>query len=109
MWWESGSENKESDAGGGNDVPVVPVPVLVPSQSVPPTNRQASPMPVVVPDVQDLKEQFQQQQNIITQIKETLKQNESQLSSKEKQVEVSFQLKIEIGLCKTHFGLQVLA
>lgn len=85
MWWESGSDKKESEAGESSDnIPITPL--LIPSQSTP-TIQRSSPLPIVVPDVQDLKEQFQQQQNIITQIKETLKQNESQLSSKEKQVE----------------------
>ena len=85
MWWESGSDIKESEAEESHDnIPVTPL--LVPSQSTP-TIQRASPLPILVPDVQDLKEQFQQQQSIITQIKETIKQNESQSTSKQKQVE----------------------
>ncbi|KAL0268769.1 UNVERIFIED_CONTAM: hypothetical protein PYX00_010585 [Menopon gallinae] len=87
MLWES--DNKDDPNEGGRVPNTNPLhqsvtPVLVPMQSGTRTVHQT--VPIVVPDVEELKEQFQQQQNMLTQIKETIKENESQLSSKGKQV-----------------------
>lgn len=84
MLWDPASDEKDGE-GEQHNVPVTPI--LVPLQNTPTTTEQN--VPLLVPDVQGLKDQFQQQQNMLTQIKETLKQNESQLYSKEKQVEVN--------------------
>lgn len=91
MLWESSSDNKDNPDERGrvpskNPLYQTVTPVLVPMQSGTKTVQQT--VPIVVPDVEELKEQFQQQQNMLTQIKETIKANESQLSSKGKQVEV---------------------
>jgi Tfp pilus assembly protein PilO len=45
--------------------------------------------PVSYQEEEDLKDQFQQQQEKIAQLKEVLKQNEQKLVNKEKEVEVN--------------------
>lgn len=83
MLWDPASTKKNEEGEGDSSS----VPILVPLQSK--SAATGKTVPVLVPDVQDLKDQFQHQQDMLMQIKETLKQNESQLNSKEKQVEVS--------------------
>ncbi|KAK6619529.1 hypothetical protein RUM43_012286 [Polyplax serrata] len=82
MLWDPASTKKNEEGEGDSSS----VPILVPLQSK--SAATGKTVPVLVPDVQDLKDQFQHQQDMLMQIKETLKQNESQLNSKEKQVEV---------------------
>lgn len=82
MLWDPGSSEKE----GEEELSTAITPILVPLQNNPPPDERG--IPLLVPDVEGLKDQFQQQQNMLTQIKETLKKNESQLSSRGKQVEV---------------------
>lgn len=89
MWWETDPGEKGADGKEAKKSPPI-IPQLFPSDSIPSTTQQI--VPVIVPDVINLKEQLQQQQTMLTQIKETLKANESQLSSKEKQAEVNIMI-----------------
>lgn len=78
MWgWDPGKDV----AGGGNEPPK-----LVPPENIPSSSIEAH--PVVVPNIQGFKEQFQQQQSLLTHIKETIQENQTDWLSKEKQLEV---------------------
>ena len=98
MLWDPGSDEKDGD-GDPKKTPVTPI--LVPLQNNPSGGEKS--VPLLIPDVQDLKDQFQHQQNVLTQIKETLKQNETQLTSKEKQVEVRNLFRIFFFRYKIYF------
>lgn len=64
-------------------------PTLLPSEAAPASSPVSQPQPVLVPNVQGLKQQFQQQQSLLAHIKETLRENDADRSTKEKQLEVT--------------------
>lgn len=70
------------------EAPNEPSPQLLPHDAATSSPSTVTPQPVIVPNVETLKEQFQQQESMLAHIRETLRENDADLSTKEKQLEV---------------------
>lgn len=80
MWgWDLNQEEQPVEASS---------PQLLPADAAS-SSPSVAPQPVIVPNVETLKEQFQQQESILAHIRETLQENDADLSKKEKQLEVN--------------------
>jgi len=77
--------NVDPEAGGGPDLPAI---VTSPDVRTPASLPTKGPLPVIVPNVQGLRQQLQDQQSLLTSIKDTIRENDADRSSKEKKLEV---------------------